>query len=321
MLSRVAEAIFWMCRYMERADNIARLINVNLNFILDQPAGQIEQWEPLVNITADDAWFKKKYGRSNRHTVTTFLTCDRDYPNSIISCLRSARENARSVREVISMEMWEYLNRFYLEVNQAVASGVDTLYSSQDFLATMRHYGTLMSGCLDTTMSREEPWYFGRIGQLVERADKTSRSLDVKYFHLLPSVQDVGTPLDENQWSSLLWSASGFQMYRQKFGPIAPENVVHFLILDRNFPRAMLHCVSRAEEYLHAISGSPMGSFGNPAEQLIGQLQSELAYASTKQILRSGLHEFLDQFQTKLNRIGEAIHNEYFALQPAGSAR
>lgn len=318
MLSRVAESIYWMCRYIERADNVARLITVNLNFILDQPAGQSEQWEPLVNITADDAWFQKKYGIADRASVLTFLVCDRDYANSIISCLRNARENARSVREVISMEMWEYLNRFYLEVNQAVASGPDALFSSQDFLATMRLYGTLLAGCLDNTMSREEPWYFGRLGQLIERADKTSRSLDVKYFHLLPSVQDVGTPLDENQWASLLRSASGFQMYRQKYGRIAPDKVVEFLILDRNFPRAMLHCITRAEEYLHAISGSPHGSFSNTAEQRIGQMRAELAYASTPDILRSGLHEFLDQFQLKLNRVGDAIHEHYFALQPAG---
>lgn len=318
MLSRVAESIYWMCRYIERADNVARLITVNLNFILDQPAGQSEQWEPLVNITADDAWFQKKYGIADRTSVLNFLVCDRDYANSIISCLRNARENARSVREVISMEMWEYLNRFYLEVNQAVASGPDALFSSQDFLATMRLYSMLLAGCLDNTMSREEPWYFGRLGQLIERADKTSRSLDVKYFHLLPSVQDVGTPLDENQWASLLRSASGFQMYRQKYGRIAPDKVVEFLILDRNFPRAMLHCVTRAEEYLHAISGSPHGSFSNTAEQRIGQMRAELAYASTADILRSGLHEFLDLFQLKLNRVGEAIHDHYFALQPAG---
>lgn len=319
MLSRVAESIYWMCRYIERADSVARLINVNLNFILDAPSGQTEQWEPLVNITADDAWFKKKYGRATRHTVTTFLTCDRDYPNSIVSCLRAARENARSVREVISMEMWEFLNRFYLEVNQAVAAGTDELYSSMDFLATMRHYGTLLAGCLDNTMSREEPWYFGRLGQLMERADKTSRSLDVKYFHLLPSVQDVGSTLDENQWAALLRSASSFQMYRQKYGRIAPDKVVEFLILDRNFPRAILHCITRAEEYLHAISGTPMGSFSNAAEQHIGQLRAELAYAVTPEILRTGLHEFLDQFQTKLNRVGSSIHDVYFALQPTAS--
>lgn len=317
MLSRVAESIYWMCRYIERADNVARLITVNLNFILDQPTGQAEQWEPLVNITADDAWFQKKYGLADRNNVLNFLVCDRDYSNSIIACLRNARENARSVREVISMEMWECLNRFYLEVNQAVAQGPEALFSSQDFLATMRYYGTLLAGCLDITMSREEPWYFGRLGQLIERADKTSRSLDVKYFHLLPSVQDVGTPLDENQWASLLRSASAFQMYRQKYGRISPEKVIEFLILDRNFPRAMLHCISRAEEYLHAISGSPPGSFSNTAEQRIGQMRAELAYASTADIVRSGLHEFLDQFQIKLNRVGDAIHDHYFALQPA----
>ena len=318
MLSRVADSIYWMCRYMERADNVARFIGANHSFMLDQPPGVAEQWDPLVNITGDEAWFAQKYGKADRHSALTFLLCDRDYANSLVSCLRAARENARSVREVISVEMWEYINRFYLMVNEAVGQGAETLAASHDFLSEVRLYGTLFSGCLDNTMSRDEPWHFGRLGQLIERADKTSRILDVKYFFLLPSVQDVGTPLDENQWTALLRSASAFQMYRQRYGRIEPAKVVEFLMLDRLFPRAMLYCLARSEESLHFLSGTTADTFSNQAEQRLGQLRAELAYASTKEILISGLHEFLDQFQLKLNRVGDAIHQTYFALQPTG---
>lgn len=316
MLSRVADAIYWMCRYMERADNIARIIDVTTHFMLDLPAGADEQWDPLVNITADDAWFKAKYGKADRNSVIAFLVCDRDYPHSIVSCLRAARENARSVREILSVEMWEYINRFYLHVNEAVSRGPEAVAASHEFLPDARMYGMLFSGCLDNTLSRDEPWHFGRLGQLLERADKTSRILDVKYFFLLPSVQDVGTPLDENQWAALLRSASAFQMYRQRYGRIVPAQVVEFLVLDRLFPRAMLYCVARSAESLHAISGTSAGGYSNTAERRLGQLCAELAYTSTREMLGTGLHEFLDQFQGKLNRVGEAIHDEYFALQP-----
>lgn len=319
MLSRVADSIYWMCRYLERADNIARCIDVNQSFILDLAGRAGEQWEPLVNITADDDWFEKKYGTPTRGNVLSFLICEPDYPNSIYSCLRAARENARSVRETISSEMWECINRFYLMVKDAAARGPEILTASSDFLSEVRQYTHLFSGALDNTMSRSEPWHFGRLGQLVERADKTSRILDVKYFFLLPSVQDVGTSFDENQWAALLRSASAFQMYRHRYGRIAPDHVIEFLVLDRVFPRAMLYCLTRSEESLHAISGTPHGTFGNVAEQLLGQLRAELAFARTSEIMLGGLHEFLDTFQGKLNRVGNAIYKTYFALQPAGS--
>jgi uncharacterized alpha-E superfamily protein len=317
MLSRVADSIYWMCRYIERADNIARLIEVNYSFILDLPPNASEQWEPLVNITADDEWFKGKYDAATRDHVIDFLVCNREYPNSIISCLRAARENARSVRETISSETWENLNRFYLMVNEAVQRGPEALASSHEFLAEVKWHSHLFAGCLHNTMSQEEAWHFCQVGTLLERADKTSRILDVKYFHLLPSVQDVGSPLDENQWAALLRSASALEMYRQQFGRIAPSKVIHFLILDRAFPRAMLYAVSRSEESLHAISGTPPGTFSNAAEQRLGQLRSDLAYATTDEVLGTGLHEFLDQFQARLNRVGDAMHDTYFALQPS----
>ena len=315
MLSRVADSIYWMSRSIERAENVARFIDVNLNLMIDLPPSQSQQWMPLVEITSDAEWFTEKYGTADRQNVIEFMTFDPDYANSILSCVRSARENARSVREMISTEMWEHVNKFYLMVRDAAARGVKGIESSNDFFAEVKLASHLFSGLMNNTLTRNESWHFCRLGQLLERADKTSRILDVKYFYLLPSVQDVGSALDEIQWSAVLRSASALEMYRQRFGRIAPARIAEFLVLDREFPRAVLYCVMKAEDSLHAISGSPPGTYCNPAEQRAGILRSELAFASGPQILKAGLHEFLDTVQIKINGIGTDIYATYLALQ------
>ncbi|HWU36805.1 MAG TPA: alpha-E domain-containing protein, partial [Candidatus Acidoferrum sp.] len=176
----------------------------------------------------------------------------------------------------------------------------------------------LFTGLAETTMSHGEAWHFSRLGRLLERADKTTRLLDVKYFILLPRVTDVGTPFDDIQWSAVLRSASAFEMYRKRHGRIAPERVADFLLLDREFPRAVHYCLIKAEESLHAISGTPVGTFCNPAEQRLGQLRSELGYARVADVLAVGLHQFLDSLQIKLNLVGDAIFETFFALRPLG---
>ena len=315
MLSRVADSVFWMSRYIERAENVARFIDVNLNLSLDLPPGPGEQWMPLVEVTADTAWFKEKYGEANRQNVMQFLTFDRDYPNSILSCMRSARENARSVREIISTEMWEQVNKFYLMVKDAAEQGIKSLEVSNDFFTEVKKASHLFSGLTTNTLTHDDAWHFCRTAQLLERADKTSRILDVKYFYLLPSVDDVGSTLDDIQWSAVLRSASALEMYRRRYGAITPSRIAEFLALDREFPRAVLYCVVKAEESLHAISGSPPGTFQNPAEQRIGKLRSELAFTRASDVLKTGLHEFLDSIQVKLNGVGEDIYSTYFAIR------
>ncbi len=314
MLSRVAESMYWMSRYIERAENVARFVDVNLQLILDQPVGMQAQWEPLVATTGDDAEFEERYGETSRESVIKFLTFDTENPNSIISCLRAARENARSIRENISSEMWEQLNDAYLMVTETPEEWVMT--EPHQFFTDIKVASHLFMGQTDNIMSHSEGWHFCQLGRLIERADKTSRIVDVKYFILLPSVGDVNTPFDDIQWGALLHSASAFEMYRRTYGLISPNNVVAFLLLDREFPRSVLYCLSKAEESLHAISGTPLESFSNSAEQGLGQLRSEFAYAQVDQILRTGLHEFLDAFQTKLNDVGGNIYKTFFALRP-----
>lgn len=318
MLSRVADAIYWLSRYIERAENVARFVDVNSNMLLDLPGAGGEQWEPLVATTGDGEIFAERYGVATRENVIRFLTFDREYPNSILSCVRSARENARSVRDVISSEMWESVNRFYLMVNDAARAGVDS-ESLAGFFAEVKTASHLFVGISMTTMLHAEGWNFSRVGRMLERADKTSRIVDVKYFYLLPTLWDVGTPVDDVQWAAVLRSASGLEAYRQRHHRIAPNLVADFLILDREFPRAIHHCVAHAQESLRRITGSSAGTFHDRAELELGRLHAHLAYAQIQEILQQGLHEYLDLLQTKLNRVGEAIFETFFALRPVGS--
>jgi uncharacterized alpha-E superfamily protein len=315
MLSRVAASIYWMSRYVERAENVARFISVNLNLSLDMPGEAGEQWWPLVVITGDDAEFQRRIAKTTKENVVDFLTFDEENSNSILSCLRSARENARSVREIISAEMWEHINKFYLTVRGGgtLAEVLDDPYA---FFERVNVSGQQFLGVTDATMTHGEAWNFCQLGRMLERADKTSRILDVKYFILLPKVADVGTPFDDIQWLALLRSASALEMYRQRHGRISPVNVVDFLALDREFPRAVLHCLTRANESLHAISGTHTGGYCNLAEQQLGQLRAELAYTRADDIIARGLHEFVDSLQTRLNIVGESIHDCFFAMRP-----
>ncbi len=315
MLSRVADSIYWLNRYVERAENVARFVDVNLNLILDSPRGVAQQWKPLILTTSDLPLFEKRYGQFSAENVIQFLTFDSDYPSSILSCLCSARENARSVREIISSEMWEQVNSFYLMVKEAAQA--QSLSELSAFFAEVKMASHLFAGVMEATMTHNEGWHFGRMGRFLERADKTTRILDVKYFILLPSPKDVGTTLDEIQWIALLKSASAYEMYRKRGQHrITPSEVVKFLVLDREFPRSIQFCLMQAEQSLHQITGTPTGTWRNSVERPLGRLRSELGYVTLEEIVQMGLHEFLDHLQGELNEVGKKIFETFFALEP-----
>ena len=314
MLSRVADSIYWMSRYVERAENVSRFIDVNLNLSLDLGPEMERHWDPLILTTGDQEIFQKRYPKATQENVVRFLTFDAEYPNSILSCVRAARECARTVREMISSPMWEELNKFFLLVSTATQAQV--LGSPFEFFTQIKQAGYTLGGVTQSTLSHGEAWHFHRIGQMLERADKTSRILDVKYYLLLPQVSDVGTQLDTNQWAALLKSASALEMYRKAHGRITPKQVAEFLILDREFPRAVRFCVSHAEDSLLAVTGGVQGEFQDRAEQRLGRLRSELDYTGIEEVFQVGLHEFIDQFQTKLNAVGGAISDTFFAAEP-----
>ncbi len=314
MLSRVADSIYWLNRYVERAENVARFIDVNLTLLLDSPLGMAQQWEPLILITGDLPLFQERYGKATAENVIRFLTFDPGYPNSILSCLRSARENARSVREIISSEMWEQVNAFYLMVNEADQSR--HVMELSDFFNQVKLTSHLFAGVMDATMTHNEGWHFGQIGRLLERADKTARILDVKYFILLPSVRDVGSTLDDIQWMALLKSASAYEMYRKRgVHRLSPQSIAEFLVLDPEFPRSIRFCVNQVERSLHQIMGTPSGTWRTPVERTLGRLRTDLDYLTMEDIIQTGLHETLDDLQLRMNTIGSKICETFFDLE------
>jgi uncharacterized alpha-E superfamily protein len=314
LLSRAADAVYWMARYIERAANVARFIDVNLHLQLDMPLEPHHQWQPLIDTSGDAKIFRERIGKAEKGSVIKFLVWDTKNLNSISTCLRAARENARSIREIISSEMWEQVNGMYLKIqSQQRMPGSDRL---AEILRGIRLGCHMFEGVTDATMSYNEAWHFLRLGRQLERADKTSRILDVKYFMLLPSPNAIGTPYDDIHWSAVLKSVSGFEMYRKKYGRITPDNIVDFLVLDREFPRAIRHCLRGAEESLHAITGTPMGSCEYPSERSLAPLRAELDYTPVEKIIRRGLHEYLDGLQARMNALDDTLARDFFAGEP-----
>ena len=316
MLSRAANSIYWINRYIERAENYARIIDVNQRLTMDLPPGLQEQWNPLVETTGDHAGFIKKYGEDySQDNVINFLVFDRDNPNSVISCLTLARENARTVREIISSEMWLQINQLYLNINHGISKENWNEDNLTEMLSSIKLGAHTFSGTMDSTLSHGEGWHFGVMGRNLEKAEKTARILDMKYYYLLPKVQDVDTPLDMLQWSALLRSASAYEMYRKQYGALDIKNIISFLALDRMFPRSMHYCLIAAEHSMHAITGTSIFKFSTEAEKELGKLRSEMDYTDIDDVTNRGLHEYLDQFQVKHNNVSAAVFETFFALR------
>nr|WP_319494191.1 alpha-E domain-containing protein [uncultured Desulfobacter sp.] len=314
MLSRVADSIYWMTRYIERAENIARFINVNLNLSLDMAPEISSAWQPLVMTTGDHEEFEKRYGTDySRENVIQFLALDREYSNSIISCVASARENARSVREIISSAMWEQINRSYLLLKEATKNKAANK-DPHHFFKDITSLGHMFTGLLQGTISRGEAFHFALLGQFLERADKTSRILDVKYFMLLPSPENVNSPYDVIQWGAVLKSTSGLEIYRKQFHRIVPKQVCDFLIFDPNFPRSIHCCLTNAKWALQKITDSPRNAVHNPAEKSLGRLCADLYYSDINDVISVGMHEYLDGLQTKINQVGIDIREAFFKI-------
>lgn len=314
MLSRVADAMYWMNRYLERAENYARFVDVNFNLMLESPPEYSAQWDPLITATGDWDLYKELYQRSDKSTAIYYLGFDEKNPNSIYSSLRNVRENARTLRPEITNEVWTEINRLYLLVKEEIPRKRWLKKDPRKFFKEIKHGCMLINGIFDASLSHNQGWHFGKIGQLLERADKTSRMLDVKYHMLLPSAEEVGSPLDLVQWAALLKSVSAYDMYRKCFGKLTTANIAEFLILDSEFPRSMLCCLQFAEQSLFLITGNTKG-YSNSAERKLGLLKAQLEYADIHEIIHSGLHEFLDNFQYQLNEVSLAIFETFFSLE------
>lgn len=321
MLSRVANNVYWMGRYLVRAASISRFLEVNFQLMLDQPTAESEQWKPLVQVTRDYQIFMDRYGSASRQNVMSFLTFDADNANSVLNCLARARENARTVREHLPSDLWEAINTFYHKVRDAGRMGMGADQDSCALYREIKSHGQLVAGIVEGLMTRGDGYHFYQAGCHMERADKTSRLLDVKYFILLPDVESVGTPLDLVQWGALLRSFGALEVYRRQFGSITPFNVATFLILDRCFPRSILYCLQRTDRALRIISGADTSNHHNRAGEVLSRVCADLCDRSMAEIFKRGLHEFIDDLQGRLNEIDTAIYATYFDTTHATEPR
>jgi len=320
MLSRVANSLYWMSRYIERAENIARIVDVNLQLLLDMrnlnEQRLIEYWEPIVQATGDEQAFFKSHPHATGGAVTEFLVFQPENPNSIFQCICLARENARMVRDQITLELWEELNRIYLFIRSKQAREV-WRRSPSEFFQEIKSASLHLIGIISATMMHDEGWWFVQAGQFLERADKTTRILDVRHQTLpergLPKVINPGDALE---WAAVLRSCSAWDAYKSTYGAdVNPRLVAEFLLLDDDFPRSVRFCVTGLNRAVRGISGVAEGHFRNDAEKLTGRFLAELQFSSVDEIFEVGLHQYLDDAQTKLNRIGEALFQAYI-FQP-----
>jgi uncharacterized alpha-E superfamily protein len=315
MLSRVANSIYWMNRYIERVENYARFVSVNINLSYDLPGMISEQWGLLLEATHDRETFDKLYPEETEDKIIYFITFDPQNPNSIYNILGNARENVRTVKETLPKEIWEHLNSFYLSFKQFSTNKKLDFEELPKFYENIKQQCQLFAGMIDGTLLRDEAYYFANMGKFLERADKTSRFLDIGYFNF-KSVSDIKTvnPQDLLVWSAVLKSVSAFNMYRQQYKSLRQENIIEFLIKDRDFPRAICHSIKKAEYAIYRISGTrPQDSYSNQAEKAITQLKHEIDFTETNEIIKYGLHKYLNDFQVKNNIIDQEIFKVYFA--------
>ena len=310
MLSRVADSLYWINRYLERAENISRFLEVSEAMALDSPPGSAEPWLPLVDATGDRRSFDRAHPARTPKDVIRFLLLAQNNPNSIVSCIAMARENARQIRDVITTEMWEQINDLHWSLQDGEAIWQEP---AQEQLRIIRRGCQIFYGITDTTLSRDLSWLFSQLGRLIERADKTSRILDVKYFLLLPTPEEVGGVLDELQWIALLRSAGAYQMYRKSLQQaISPTSVARFLLLDPIFPRSVRYCLQGINDPLQQIQQQPVQGPPDDLDCLRGQLLARWSYVRIDNLIESGLHEAIDQLQQDLNRLHGLIQELYF---------
>lgn len=315
MLSRVADACFWLSRYIERAEANARVLDVNIQLMLDfedQNESTVHQyWLPILATLEDQELFNDLHGEISGDAVMEFVTFEKSNHHSIISCVTHARENARMVREQISSEMWEQINRLYLHLLSDAARAA-FIESPIDFYRSLVDSLHSFQGITDATMTHGEGWQFLQAGKFLERADSTSRVLDIKYHILLPTGEQIGGTVDITQWMAVLRSCSAMEAFLKiSHGQVTSWGVAAFLILHDNFPRSLRFCADKLDLALHSISGCERAHFSNEAERLSGMLRSNLDFTTIETIFATGLHQYLDQTQLRLIEISDALVKTY----------
>jgi uncharacterized alpha-E superfamily protein len=306
MLSRVASNIYWMARYIERAENTARLVNVNTHLLLDLPKKIRLGWEPIIDISSSRDEFYQLYNTADERSVVNFMVTDLKNPSSILSSLNLARENARTIRDIIPREAWEQINELYLQ-SKSDAATVLTHRHRYDYLRSVILGAQTITGLLAGTMTHDEGYNFLRMGRNLERADMTTRIIDVRSATLLPGMAEDLTPFENLQWVGVLKSLTAYQMYRREVRlRVSRPDVLRFLLQEERFPRALFHTLLEVESCLHT-----MPKHEKPL-RLVKKLQRVLKNAKPQELKQEKLHEFIDVLQLGLITINDSIDKTYF---------
>jgi uncharacterized alpha-E superfamily protein len=317
LLSRYAEALFWLARYMERVENLARILDVTDTFV--RHGADQSGWRSVIQINADEERFLKRYGEANAETVAEFYLVDRENPTSIASSLFAARENARTLRPLISTEMWAQINVFYNRVRGLTAADAAPSRVS-GLCAYLKEQCQAHAGITDGTFFRDQGWAFYNIGKYIERGDQTSRLVDIKYHTLLPTTDDVGGAVDISQWHALLRTASGYHAFRRVYpSGMTPAYVAGFLLLNHSFPRSVVLCVRQIEVYLAQLSSGYSLRGAYDAQERLDELRAALLDQTIEDILSRGLHEFLDWVQRQFIEVHNAVAAAFWRKAPEQS--
>jgi uncharacterized alpha-E superfamily protein len=315
MLSRVAENVYWLARYLERAENMARLVNVNANLLLDLPSEYRPGWLALIDITGSRARFDAREKRAEERDIVHFLVADLDNPGSILSSVSSARENARTLRDVLPNEVWEHMNELFMEIKEELPAALSKRTRFHFLQRIIRGMQTL-TGELEGAMSRNDAFTLLMLGRNLERADMTSRIVDVRSAQPLPPDAPGFQPFETIQWLNLLKSLSGYQMYRlSQRTRVSRSAVLDFVLRDLQFPRACLFCLREVEHFLRAL---PRGA------GVLGSLEGARSFldnASLATLDQPGLHELIDRLQVHIIVVHEGIAQTYFPPRAGASGQ
>jgi uncharacterized alpha-E superfamily protein len=312
MLSRTADCLYWMARYTERAENTARMLDVNhQTSLLPQPAQFLEQsWKKLLTISKLEESFLSKHNVINRENVLDFMIYETSNPSSIVSCLYAARENARVIRGRITSEVWETQNTTWLELQQILEARNQT--DPSRLLEWVKHRCHLFRGVMHGTMLKNEAFYFIRVGTLLERADNTARILENKYEDQA-AIKALENDTDNNffdfyHWASLLRSVSAFEIYRQIYSDqVTPKQVAQLLIFNKQMPRSLVCCINELIPLISEVKNQK----SKEIERLLGKLKASLDYSDIDEVFEQGLEEFIETFLERINHIADEFSSAY----------
>ena len=306
MLSRVADNLYWLARYLERAENLARLVDVNASLMLDLPKELAPGWEPLITITGAGALFAERMKDTSERAVVRFVVADEKNPGSMVASLAAAREIARTIRDILPREIWEHVNELFLYVTEHAAEAISKR-TRHAFLRRVTLGTQTLTGMLEGIVSEGPALWFMAFGRNMERADMTSRIVDVRAVAMLPVHGSPLRPFATIQWMSVLRSLSGYHMYRLKTHQrVYPAGVVNFLLADDQFPRACVCCLRRAEEVLGHLPNS------EALLRRLARVRRAVSHTRYEDLTPQALHDFIDRLQRALARINDDVARTYF---------